>query len=67
MGKFNGSCQNCEKVGHKKEQCRDIANNLDSSPINWKGTAESANVATNNQIDHSHGEFMLMKMLKKMF
>ena len=64
-GKFNRSCHNCGKIFHKKEQFWEIAKHLDIRPRNWKGNAESSNVATNHHTDQSHMELMLMKIPSK--
>ena len=40
--------------------------NLDSRPRKWKVTAESANVATNNQAGCSHVELIFVTIPKKM-
>ena len=64
-GNLNGLCHNCGKGGHTKYKCWELQKNLDNRTRNWKGTAESSNVATNNQTGQSHAEFMHTKMLNK--
>ena len=66
-GNFNDSYHNCGKRCHKKYHCWELAKNLYSSPTKQKGTAESKNMATNNQAGQSHAEFMLTTIQMNIF